>query len=157
PHRHRADPRAGQGLRRGAVVDPRPGPARAFLTLLALGYLALVAYTAGDTFYVNGPFSDTRIAWILPPVVLFVAIEAALQSRHWHGRPEFPDLPPQLLATAVTTTSGAMYADNHHPHTNLAVLVTLVATAAALGQSVLIATTQRWLGQVTYVRERANA
>jgi hypothetical protein len=160
-HRHRADRRAhrepdrpdhraGHGHHRVSRTTPQPGPTRALLAVLALAYLALLAYTACETFYFDGPFADTRVAWILPPVVLAVGIEAALQSRHWPGSPEFTDLPPELLAIAVATTSGTMYADHQYPHTNLALLAAAATTTAAIGQYLLVTATRHCLGQITY-------
>ncbi|MCF2530317.1 S1 family peptidase [Yinghuangia soli] len=157
PHRHRA-PRAApaHGYRPVSRTSPRPGPARALLTLLALGYLALVAYAACDTFYFTGPYSDSKPAWVFPPMVMLVTIEAALQARHWPGRPEFSDLPAQFLATAVTTTSLAMYGVEHNPDTPRLLLVVAAAVVAGLGMWILTDTVRRWFGQVSYVRDPVN-
>lgn len=154
-HRHRAPRRVppAHGLRQVAVEAPRPGAGRALLTLLGLAYLALVAYAACDTFYFTGRFAENRLAWIFPPIVLLVDIEAALQSRHWQGRPELTDLPAQFLAVAVTTASGAMYAGNQFPDTNAALLALLTGAAAVAGTALLTAAVRRWFGQVGYVRD----
>lgn len=121
-------------------------------TFLALAYLALVAYAACDTFYFTGRFSDTRLAWVFPPVVLLVDVEATLQSRHWPGRPKLTDLPAQLLAVAVTTTAVTMYAGNHYPDLPVVVRALLAAAVSTAGMFILTEAVRRWMGRVAYRR-----
>ncbi|MGW0663983.1 trypsin-like peptidase domain-containing protein [Streptodolium elevatio] len=148
--RHRAT--AAHGLRAVPTRRPEPGPARGLFTILALAYLALVAYAACDTFYFTGRFSDTRLAWVFPPVVLLVDVEATLQSRHWPGRPKLTDLPAQLLAVAVTTAAITMYAGNHYPDLPVVVRALLAATVSTTGMFILTEAVRRWMGRVTYRR-----
>ncbi|WTW92317.1 hypothetical protein OG216_02555 [Streptomycetaceae bacterium NBC_01309] len=148
--RHRAT--AAHGLRAVPTRRPEPGPARAVFTVLAFAYLALVAYAACDTFYFTGRFADTRLAWVFPPVVLLVDVEATLQSRHWPGQPRLTDLPAQLLAVAVTTTAITMYAGNHYPDLPVVVRALLAAAVATVGMFILTEAVRRWLGRVAYRR-----
>ncbi|UGQ13008.1 hypothetical protein LO772_05130 [Yinghuangia sp. ASG 101] len=151
-HRRRDRHRA-HGLRPVRHEQPRPGPTRFAVTVVAVAYVALVVYAACDTFYVSGPFADARPAWILPPVVVFVVIEAGLQARHWRGPPEPSDLPAQLLAFGVATACGAMYAGNHADGLDAVVLALVAALVSLVGTVILTETTRRWLGQVVYVRD----
>ncbi|WP_436771441.1 trypsin-like peptidase domain-containing protein [Yinghuangia sp. YIM S09857] len=148
--RHRAT--AAHGLRAVPTRRPEPGPGRLLFTFLALAYLALVAYAACDTFYFTGRFSDTRLAWVFPPVVLLVDVEATLQSRHWPGRPKLTDLPAQLLAVAVTTTAITMYAGNHYPDLPVVVRALLAAAVSTAGMFILTEAVRRWMGRVAYRR-----
>ncbi|WP_436789366.1 hypothetical protein [Yinghuangia sp. YIM S10712] len=154
PSHRRPDRRHADGLRPVRREQPRPGTARVVVTLLALAYLALVVYAACDTFYVSGRFAGSRPAWILPPVVVLITVEAGLQARHWRGRPEPADLPVQLLAVGVATACGVMFAGKHTGDTGDTGLVLAAATIAVLGTLVLTEAARRWFGQVTYVRRR---
>lgn len=147
--RHRA---GASGLRQVQARSPEPGPGRAVFTILAVVYLALVAYAACDTFYFTGRFADTRLAWVFPPVVLLVDVEATLQSRHWPGRPKLVDLPAQLLAVAVTTAAITMYAGNHYPDVPVVARALAAAAVSTVGMFILTEAVRRWMGRITYRR-----